>query len=284
MRERAMFSRLRFRLLTLVVVTLMPVLGLMLYMNINERRMAVAQAYEKVLFLSRQISDEGDHLLQSTRQLLSALTLVYQSDYRDASQNFFDLRNQYQIYTNIGLTDQGGRVLASALPFSKPLCYADREWFLRLRKNRTFTVSGFLIGRQSGKPALVLSFPILDDQGKLKRVLFAGLDLDWLNHVIIKAKLPPGSTLTVIDRKQTILARFPEPGKWVGRTIPEAPLIKSISEWGQVYFFDILYFVLFRIMRLIEEKCKPKCSETCFWVYPYLSTACHIRSSLASFF
>ena len=40
--------------------------------------------------------------------------------------------------------------------------------------------------------------------------------------------MPPGSALTVIDRTGTILARYPEPEKWVGQTLSDADLVRAI--------------------------------------------------------
>src|SRR3989442_1550469 len=58
--------------------------------------------------------------------------------------------------------------------------------------------------------------------------MLAALDLAWLNDFAANADLPPGSTITVLDRKGTILARFPDPDRWVGKTEPEAPIVAAI--------------------------------------------------------
>jgi signal transduction histidine kinase/HAMP domain-containing protein len=58
--------------------------------------------------------------------------------------------------------------------------------------------------------------------------------LIWLNQVAAEVQLPRGSTFTVIDRNGTILVRYPDPGVWVGRSVPEAPVVERIlSQKGE---------------------------------------------------
>jgi hypothetical protein len=52
--------------------------------------------------------------------------------------------------------------------------------------------------------------------------------MTWLDQWAANAQLPAGSTLTVIDGDGTILARHPESERWVGRPVPEAPIIEVI--------------------------------------------------------
>jgi signal transduction histidine kinase len=66
-------------------------------------------------------------------------------------------------------------------------------------------------------------------QGEVKGVVFAALDLAWLNKLAAEAQLPQGSTFTVVDRNGTILARYPDPEKWVGQPVPETPIFKAIE-------------------------------------------------------
>ena len=59
-------------------------------------------------------------------------------------------------------------------------------------------------------------------------MVFAALDLAWLNELARQAGLPPGSMLTVIDRNGTILSRYPDEGKWVGKLMPEPLVLNAI--------------------------------------------------------
>jgi signal transduction histidine kinase len=60
-------------------------------------------------------------------------------------------------------------------------------------------------------------------------VVFAALDLGWLNNLARQAGLPPETMLTVSDRNGTILSRYPEDGEWVGKLMPEPLVLKAIQ-------------------------------------------------------
>ena len=73
----------------------------------------------------------------------------------------------------------------------------------------------------------------MDDTGKVKAVVYVVLDLTWLNQLTLQVDLPQDSILSLIDSDSTILARYPEPEKWVGKTMPEASVVKTILAKGE---------------------------------------------------
>jgi hypothetical protein len=44
---------------------------------------------------------------------------------------------------------------------------------------------------------------------------------------VAAAQLPAGGAITVLDHNGTIVARFPEPDRWVGQSLPDAPLVQA---------------------------------------------------------
>jgi len=114
------------------------------------------------------------------------------------------------------------------VPIKSAINVADRPYFRRSIQTRDFAVGEFLIGRVTGKPALTVSYPSVDGRGVLRAVVFASLDVDRLNHLATDARLPPGSALTLLDAKATILARHPDGAKWSGRALLEAPIVQAL--------------------------------------------------------
>src|SRR3989304_8488453 len=98
---------------------------------------------------------------------------------------------------------------------------------------RAFAIGNYQGGRITGKGTVNFGSPLVSTTGEVKAVLFAALDLTWLNKLAAEAQLPRSSTFTLIDSNATILARYPEHEKWVGLSIPEAPVIKAIraEQW-----------------------------------------------------
>ncbi len=228
---RFSFASLRVRLIVVFALTAIPFIGLILYMNLEGRQEATSRVKEAALRLARQVSQQQERLIAETRQLLVALAHVPQLSQGDptvGSEFLAGLREEYPFYTNMGTVAPNGDVICSALPTSGPVNFSDREWFPRVLQTRAFTVSQYLIGRITGKASVVLIHPILDETGTIKAMVFASLDLAWLLQMAEKAHLPADSALTVIDGNGTILCRYPEPEKWVGKQMTELPLIRTI--------------------------------------------------------
>ena len=67
------FSSLRFRLILLVLLAVLPALGLILYTAVEQRRLATTEVQENALRLARFAAADQDNLIEGARQLLIAL-------------------------------------------------------------------------------------------------------------------------------------------------------------------------------------------------------------------
>jgi signal transduction histidine kinase/CheY-like chemotaxis protein/HAMP domain-containing protein len=229
------FFSLRFRLILLVLLAVIPALGLILYTGIEERRIAAAQAKEDALRLVRLVSSNQSQLIEGARHFLytlAQLSQVRNCDPAACCSLFATLLRQYPWYLNIGVAGQDGNIFASALPLARPVNAADRKWFQRAFKTCAFSIGDYQIGRITGKPSVNFGHPVLNEEGKVKAVVFVALDLTWLNQLPAKVQLPLGSTLTRIDQSGMILARHPEPEKWVGKTL-RASMTRIILSQGE---------------------------------------------------
>jgi PAS domain S-box-containing protein len=225
------FSSLRTRLVCLTLLSVIPAIGLVFYGNLKERRMVADAIKIKTLDLVQYNSNKLDVQIENTKQMLISLAKTVQEPMAESSLGS-SLRFLIQInpsHNNIGVTRSDGRVIYSAFPSSQPVSYADREWFQRILKTRKFTISRYIIGRLTGRPGLVLSYPVLDTDDRLKAVVFATLDLMWLQEAISKANLDPGASFTIIDDNGTVLARNPDSQRWVGRQVKEGPIVNIVA-------------------------------------------------------
>jgi len=222
-------ASLRTRLLLLVLLAVIPALGLTLYTNLEERQLRKAQVQEQAMRLSRLVSADHEQLIEDARQLL--VTLARLPPVRDLNQAacnalFADLLAQRSSYANLGVIDADGNIFCSALPGQVYL--GDRVYFRRAFETRDFAIGEFQIGRLTGKATVNFGYPVLDDAGHVHAVVYAALDLAWLNQLARQAGLPSGSMLTVIDRNGTILSRYPDNGKWIGELMPEPVVLNAI--------------------------------------------------------
>lgn len=228
---RFSFANLRVRLFLLVLLAVVPALGLMLYRDIELRGLVVEQVREDSLRLARLAASGQQDSIRDARQLLFAvaqLTEVRQADPATCSAFLSQLLRQYPQYTLLGVIDPAGNMFCSAYPTSEPVNVADQAYFQRVLQTRDFVISDYQTNDISGRAALNFGYPVLSEAGQLQAVILASLDLNWLNQLAAEAQLPEGSTFTVIDRNGTILVRYPDPGQWVGQTVPEAPIVELI--------------------------------------------------------
>ena len=115
----------------------------------------------------------------------------------------------YPYFSNLGVATPSGRVFCSGVPFEGIAEIGDRSYFRRAVQRRGFAAGEYRIGQITGKAVINFGYPVLDDAGRIMAVVFAGLDLSWLNRLLAESRLPEESTVTVVDVAGQILAPLP---------------------------------------------------------------------------
>jgi signal transduction histidine kinase len=224
------FGSLRTRLLLLVLLAAIPALGLALYTNLEERQLRKALVQEHAMRLSRLVSADYERLIEDARQLLVTLTrlpAVRDRNRPACNALFVDLLTQHSSYANLGVIDADGNIFCSAIPGQVYL--GDRVYFRRAFETGDFAIGEYQVGRLTHMATVNFGYPVLDDAGHIHAVVFAALDLAWLSKLAKQAEMPQGTMLTVIDRNGTILSRYPDDGKWVGKLMPESLVLNAIQ-------------------------------------------------------
>ena len=224
--RRLPFSSVRARLLPLVLLSVLPALGLILYTGWEEQRYRARDAHAEALRLARVVAHSHDDLIQDTRRLLLTLSYLSQMRRQEAapcSALLSDIAKQYTRYTAMVAATPDGAVFCSSQPLPAALNVADRAYFRRALESRAFAVGDYVFGRVTGKPVLSLTAPSIDESGMVRAVVIVGLDLTWLEDAAATFGLPRGSALSVVDGNGVVLARYPDPEKWVGRSVKDAP-------------------------------------------------------------
>jgi signal transduction histidine kinase len=234
--SRFSFSSLRARLWLLVLLAVLPVLGLILYTDLEQRRLAATQVQEDALRLAWLAAADQAQLIQGAHQLLIALAqlpAVRAGDPVACTTLFTNLLKRYPAYANLGASRSTGEVFCSVVPFTPPLNVAGFAWFQQVVQSRDFTIGEYQKSAVTGEFTLVLGYPVFDAADQVQAVVAASLDLGRLNQLAAQARLPQGATLTAVDRNGTIVAHYPDPQRWVGLVLPEAPIIKAMLAQGE---------------------------------------------------
>ncbi len=227
----ALFSTLRARLMALVIITMLPVFGLMLYRTGVERDRALLEAQNNEVQLASASANSLGQVVAGARQLLLALayTDVVRSANRQAiSARLTNLLEHTPAYVNLGLVGGDGAVLASALPLTDPVNRRAMPWFERLQATRAFSVGEFELGGMSGQPTITLAYPLPDQPaGQPVTSVTAALKQAALQTFVAGHRLPPGFILNIVDRRGIMLARNTEVDKWLGKPSAAWPKFKS---------------------------------------------------------
>jgi signal transduction histidine kinase len=236
-RRRPFFSKLRVRLLALVLLAIFPALGLVLYTAFAQRRSAIREATASAQRIVRLAAAAQRQYVEASRQLLATLAQLKEvrpDRAAEAEALFRGLAQVHSIYVNIGGIDPDGYVFASALPVTNRLFLGDRSYFQLARDTQKFAIGEYQVGRLTGRPTLNMAQPIRDKEtASFLGVVFVALDLNWLNQMAARAELPEGSTLSVLDRNGTVLVRYsiPEANQsWIGISLTNrAPIMKFLK-------------------------------------------------------
>lgn len=230
------FVFLRIRLLVFVLLAFVPAVGLTLFTFADQRHQATEEAKGTALQLARNAALSYDRLIAQTQSVLTGLAQLpaLRQPISAACPKILAARmDEFAYYANIGVADTDGNLVCSALPTNGRVNIADRPYFWRAVASGDFAIGEYQVGRVTGKGTINFGYPMLDAQGRVGGVVFAALDVAWLNDFAASANLPPGSSVTVLDRKGTVLARFPDPERWVGKTEREAPVVAAIITGGE---------------------------------------------------
>ncbi len=229
---RVSFPSVRSSLWLLILVTAAPIVGLLGYLVQQDRRLATVEVETSALRAARLVASSHEELVHGARALLFGVTQlpeVRRGDAAACSAVLARLLRQYPFYANLGVTRPTGEIFCSAVPLPQPVTAAGMAWFQRAVRSRDFVVGQYQISPSTGKPVLLFGTPVLDSAGHVQAVIFAALDLAWFNILVGEARLPEGAVVTVVDRKGTILARQPDLGGWVGKALPDAPIIRAMA-------------------------------------------------------
>ena len=214
-------TSLRFRLLLLVVLSMLPIFGLMLHHALMERDRQLRAIQEEAVRMAELAAGGISKVVEGSRELLHALShteAVRTMNVPEATPLFAELIGKSEFYLNIGLVRPDGLIVASGAPLEEPVYITERSYFARVSQTGIFTVSEYLVGKVTGRGGINIGYPLPGQPGEpLAGVVYASLDLRKFQECISLPQLPPGSVILVTDRNGIYLARTPGNEKWVGR-------------------------------------------------------------------
>ncbi|MBI3160154.1 MAG: HD domain-containing protein [Chloroflexi bacterium] len=231
--QKTPFNSLRFRLMMLVSLSLVPVLVLMLGVWGWLRESAHQYSRQETGRYAQLILTTLESQLNQTRELLETLSSTLDIDGLDATECGDTMRaliTEMPRYLQIGIASPEGDVICSALSHTGNVNIRDRLYFQQAVALNGFALGEYQVGRITGRPSINAAMPIQDVEGELRAVVFVALDLGFFESLFNEFDLPDGSTLLLYHSDGRVLARFPDPHLWVGEFIDETELFAELRQ------------------------------------------------------
>ncbi len=224
---------LRRRLFLIILLAVLPILGVILYQAKLARDVQVGEALEDAWSLVENVAIREARFIDSAKQLLTLLADTSDLTSGDAAscRRFLkQLVEHNNIYVDMGVADANGDVRCRASDTAEAgSSLAKSSHFRGALKAKTFAIGDYQLHRRSSRNSLNFAYPMVDQDGSVISVIFAALDVAWIGQLAMENKLPQGAALSIVDSKGTLLARFPEPEKWIGKHIPDAALFEMLQ-------------------------------------------------------
>ncbi len=215
MRKQAASNQLRvlrFRLILLVLLSILPALGYIVFASVNQRSNSVNDAKSEAMSVVTEISAEQHQLALSTQQLLITLSEIpqvvgYTSS--SCSTQLGEIASKLNAYANIAVADTTGIIRCSAIPYQGAISVADEEFFQNALTPNPVSAGQITVGRISQKEVIVYAEPIKSDLGVVTGVIYASINLSYLSKLPSSIRLPTNSIVIIGDSNGMILATYP---------------------------------------------------------------------------
>lgn len=213
------------RLLLLGLLSLLPVILVVLYLQYELRTERESEARQLVARQTQQANAEMKRLVEGMEALLLAVASapsVRSLDQANCSDYLNVLGAKMPDVAGIGVLDLDGNLRCTSRKVPDSLNYADRDYFKEVLERQHFVIGRYTESRvQVGDARLPFAAPVQGPDGELAGVAVATLALDSLNAELQRWPLGKGSAITIADRDGVIIARNPLPERFVGTRIPD---------------------------------------------------------------
>jgi signal transduction histidine kinase len=244
---KALTSNPRFATVLVALAAFVPAALLVATLAPEEHRIAVGNAEARAEQFVRLAASRKEHAVVRAHQALVVLSQwpsLARARPAACRAHLDELLAQNPPFAAFGFAParaaEGAPVMASAAFGGEVRCgagalhgtanLADREWFRRTLETRSFSVSADIGGAITGRPEVVLAYPVLAEPGTPAPtgVVFAAMELSALTAIGAEKPLPEDAVLAVIDRRGRILDRRPDPESWLGQPLVPPQLVRAV--------------------------------------------------------
>jgi diguanylate cyclase (GGDEF)-like protein/PAS domain S-box-containing protein len=218
-----MLRGIRFRLLGLVLATVIPfiaVIGFGLLMQLHSDR---ATASERAMAEARLLAAQVDDHLGNLDSLLAGLSRAVSIDPADTAANDALLRQvkrdlpEYISNIFVFSLDGSNIGIAQGARFNA----ADRTYFRNVLAGQRLAMGDVLLGRAIGHWVITTARPVRDEAGELRAVIGVGTLLEHFQDALRVRQLPAGSIVRIVSEQGIVIAQNDDPS-WIGHDLSKS--------------------------------------------------------------
>lgn len=226
------FQSLRFRLILLVLLAVIPAIIVTIVTGLEQRRLARENAEQNALRLARAVANYQVAQIESARQLTQALAVLgvkqFVADPDRCHLTLKSMLQQYPTYAAFSLVDIEGNIICSSSENTVSLNVADRDYFRTVMETGEFTIGRVIVTRITKNLSLPFGMPVLDETGKPVMAMIALLNLEAVTNLAETIDLPPDSTTLLVEDTGTIVMRYPSNAEWTGNSFKNVEIVQEI--------------------------------------------------------
>jgi len=222
-------------LILLALLAVGPAVALALAVAVDQWTAAAARVETDALRLARLAAASQTRLVEGTRHLLlalAALPQVRRPEPAACRAVLAELLRQYPGYVNLGVVGPDGVLLCTGVGSGEGLALGDRRYVRVALETRQPGPAEYHVDPASGRPAVGFAAPVSDGAG-LAGAVVALVDPAWMSQAVGEVPLPDQATITLVDGSGTVVARAPEPRRWVGTALPAGSSVRTLLTRGQ---------------------------------------------------
>jgi diguanylate cyclase (GGDEF)-like protein len=236
----------RARIAILIIASALPILILAIYSGIMQRDAAERNEQQELRLIAELTAKRPEQLLESAHQLLFAIGGHVDhllADRLDCHRYFRRLLPEKDgLYRSIGLILPNGDVFCSSTisKSSESINTKDRRYFRMAVESGKFSVGEYQVGRVTGSAGINFALPVMDANGRLQAVAFAGLNIstfaeqgesrrEGLRHTFDRV-------VTILDRNNVVLAQYPGIRVSLGEPYLNPHVVEALSRPGNSLF------------------------------------------------
>ncbi len=241
--SRLQFST-RYHVLLLIFITVLPVLVLILYNDLEDRLDARKLGRNQAMEVLRSIDLKQKNILESADQVLTALgqlSEIQRFDEAACSSLLGSMLNQYTQYVSLSAFKPNGQVICSAPLNESNYNIANQPYFQHALVSKEITSSNYSLDPLLGKPVLFIIKPIMKADNNLHSLVTAGIDFSWLKQQVLQLPLYDQSVLTIFDSDGTILMQYPSQQKIkIGDSYRETEVVQTAIKFRHLGVIELI--------------------------------------------